>query len=316
PLRLKIAQHFAASGVAALVYDSPGTGMSAGNALVQTLADRVMEAMDALDYLSKMPGIRSPSVGLFGGSEGANVALLAAAGEPRCAFVIAVSSALGVSVLDVLKYSAEKKGLQQDLTPEEITQAATFKEVAFVLLSGVALAEWPLIETRVKRWNDNTWHTLISIAKQRMGELTREEKQEWLDSFRNVIDHFRNERWFVVVDPGNAVQRMAALDADSFFALLESGRFTQDWNKSLCGASGIQCPLLAIWGQEDSFLPPQQSALRLGKELTDANHPDFAIKMFPQATHFLTVPGSAAEFVPGYLDTMTEWLGRHFDLKK
>ena len=314
PLRIRIAKHFAAHNVAALVYDSPGTGASTGNALLQTRRERAIEALSAVDYLRELPGIRSTSVGLFGGSEGADVALLASARAPQVAFVIAVSGAMGVSILDVLRYSAEKKGYKQGLTLDEITKAITFKEIAFVFLSGVEIVEWSLIEARVKQWEDNTWATLIGIAKQRKKKLSRQQKRVLLSSFRQVIDQFKNQQWFSTVDVGNAIHRMVNLDVDSFFKLLDAGRYARDWDRSLCDVSRIRCPVLAIWGQEDSFLPPNQSAMRLKKALAESNHRDYEIKVFPNASHFLTVPGSVTEFVPGYLDTMTHWLSRHVGL--
>lgn len=313
PLRTRIAKHFAAHNVAALVYDSPGTGASTGTAIFQTRRDRVIEALSAVDYLREVPGIRSTAVGLFGGSEGADVALLAAAEAPHVAFVIAVSGAMGVSILDVLRYSAEKKGHQQDLTLDETMKAITFKEIAFVFLSGIEIVEWSLIEARVKQWKEDNWTTLIGLAKQRNRKQSQQQQQAMLSSFRQVIDQFKNQRWFSSVDDGNAIQRMANLDADKFFKILEGGRYTQDWDRGLCDVARIRCPVLAIWGLEDSFLPPNQSAMRLKKALAESNHPDYEIKVFPNASHTLTVPGSATEFVPGYLETMTHWLEMHVD---
>jgi len=311
--RTAIARHFAAHGVAALVYDSPGTGSSSGNALLQSSADRVAEALSAVSYVQSLPGIRSTAVGLFGGSEGANVALMACAGNNGVAFVIPVSSSLGVSVLDVLRYSAEKKGYEQGLTSEEIAQATTFKEIAFVLLSGVAIVEWPLVESRVKQWDDPAWPAFIDLAKQRGRELTQIEKQAFMDSFRTIVAHFVTQRWFAVVDEGNAVQRMLGVDTNTFFGLLESGRYSRDWERSLCfGDADIRIPVLAIWGEEDSFLPPHQSAERLKKYLKDSSHSDYEVIVFKDASHFLTLPGSRSDFVPGYLDTIMNWVCKRF----
>ena len=308
-LRTAIARHFAAHGVAAMVYDSPGTGSSSGNALLQSSADRVAEALSAVAYVRSLPGIRSTAVGLFGGSEGANVALLACAGNNGVAFVIPVSSSLGVSILDILRYSAEKKGYEQGLTPEEIAQATTFKEIAFVLLSGVAIVEWPLVESRVKQWDDPSWPAFIDLAKQRGRELTQIEKQAFVDSFRTIVAHFVIQRWFAVVDEGNAVQRMLALDTNTFFGLLESGRYSRDWERNLCfGDADIRIPVLAIWGEQDTFLPPHQSAERLKKYLKDSSHSDYEVIVFKDASHFLTLPGSRSDFVPGYLDTLVNWV--------
>lgn len=312
-LRTAIARHFAAHGVAAMVYDSPATGSSSGNALLQSIADRVAEALSAVAYLQQLQGIRSTAIGLFGGSKGANVALMACAEDPGVAFVIPVSGSLGVSILDILRYSAEKRGYEQGLTPDEIAQAMTFKEIAFVLLSGVEIVEWSLIESRVKQWEDAPWPTFIDIAKQHGKELTQKEKQALLDSFRKIVANFETQRWFAVVDVGNAVQRMLSLDTNTFFSLLESGRYSRDWERSLCFREvDIRCPVLAIWGEEDSFLPPHQSAARLKKYLMDSDHPDYEVIIFQDASHFLTLPGSRSDFVPGYLDTMVNWVSRRF----
>ncbi len=311
PLRINLARQFAAHKIAALVYDSPGAGISMGRALIQTREDRVKEAISAVDYLRELRGIRSTSVGLFGGSEGAGVALLASAKTSQVAFVIAVSGALGVSILDVLRYSAEKKGYMLGLTYDEITKAITFKEISFVFFSGVELVEWPLIEARTSQWNNDMWTTLIELAKRRTDYLPREQKHTMLESLRQIINRFKRQRWFNVVDPGGTIQHFINLDSDRFFKLLEAGRYSRDWDRNVCDLSTIRCPVLAIWGEEDSFLPPQQSALRLRKALSESHHPDYEIKIFPEATHFLTKPGSAAGFIPGYIDTMTVWLNRH-----
>ena len=312
-MRTAIARHFGAHGVAALVYDSPGTGASSGNALVQSIADRVVEALAAVAYLRELQGIRSTAVGLLGGSEGANIALLAGAENPGVAFVIPVSGSLGVSIIDILSYSAEKKGYEQGLSADEIAQATTFKEIAFALLAGVDIVEWPLIESRVRQWEGEPWSELIELARQRGREVTPAEKHAFLDSFQRIILHFETQRWFAAVDVSNAVQRLLGLDADTFFDLLESGRYARDWERSLCfSAADLRCPVLAIWGEEDSFLPPRQSAERLKKYLLDSNHPDFEVIVFPDASHFLTPPGSRTGFVPGYLDTLVTWIDRRF----
>jgi pimeloyl-ACP methyl ester carboxylesterase len=312
-LRTAIARHFAAHGVAAMVYDSPGTGSSSGNALLQNSADRVAEALSAVAYVQDQPGVRPTAVGLFGGSEGANIALMAGAENDGVAFVIPVSSSLGVSILDILRYSAEKQGHEQGLTPEEIAQATTFKEIAFVLLSGVDIVEWPLVESRVKRWDDPAWPAFIDLAKRRGRALTEIEKEAFLDSFRTIVSHFVTRRWFAVVDEGNAVQRILGVDANTFFGLLESGRYSRDWERNLCfGDADVRIPVLAIWGEEDSFLPPHQSAERLKKYLMDSTHPDYEVIVFKNASHFLTVLGSRSDFVPGYLDTMVNWVSMRF----
>lgn len=307
--RVRIAEQFAAHGIAALVYDSPGTGGSTGNARLQTLDDRANEALAAADYLRGLPGIDGDAVGVFGGSEGANVALIAGARDARTAFVIAVSGSMGTSVLDVLRYSAEKRGYALGLTEDEIARAVTFKEIAFAILSGADIVEWSLVERRIARWENEAWEELIDVAKKRHDDLSAVQKQAMLDSFRRVVDELSAERWFGAVDAAGAVQRFARLNADSFFALLEHGPYARDWDHSLCAAAAaIRCPVLGIWGAEDSFLPPRQSAARLEKMLSDAGHTDHTIRIFDGAGHFLTTSGPDADFIPGYVELLARWV--------
>jgi pimeloyl-ACP methyl ester carboxylesterase len=100
------------------------------------------------------------------------------------------------------------------------------------------------------------------MAKQRKERLTGQQKQVILISLKKAIDQFKSQRWFRIVAPGNILQRMVSLDVDRFFSLLTSDRYAQDWDRSLAEIAKIRCPVLAIWGQEDSFLPPNQSAMR------------------------------------------------------
>jgi pimeloyl-ACP methyl ester carboxylesterase len=310
PLRLKIARHFAGHNIAALVYDSPGTGASTGNALLQTFSDRVIEALAAVDFLRKKQGFKS--VGIFGGSEGADVALAATAKDPGIAFVIVASGPIGGSIFDTMTYSAEAKGYKQGLTGEEITKAITFKEIAFAFLTGLDILEGPLIKSRVSRWHDDNWLDFMEITEQRRHPLSPPQKQALLTKLKKILERFNVQRWYSIVDPGNRFQQLVHLKADYFFTLLEKGPLAHDWERNLRPEiPKIRCPLLAIWGENDSFLPPRRSAMMLKKYLTGANHPDFEIKIFENASHFLTVPGSRDEFVPGYLDKLVAWLNKH-----
>ena len=312
-LRNSIAKYFADHGIAALTYDSPGTGGSTGNALLQTNADRVAEALSAVTFLKLQKGIQPQAVGIFGGSEGANIALLAGAESNDVDFVIPVSGSLGVSILDVLRYSAEKKGYAAGLSQQHILQAITFKELAMALLSGVELVEWTLLEDRVKSWKDANWSKFIAAVRLRQTQLTPEQKESLLATLRKIVPTFATQPWFKVVDVGNSVQRLLALDAATFFGLLESGRFSQDWVRDFTfTADDLRCPVLAIWGAEDSFLPPNQSAARLKKYFADSKHPDSDVIVYANASHYLTKPNSPKEFVPNYLETMANWIHHRF----
>jgi len=311
-LKIKIAEYFASQNIAALVYDSPGTGGSSGDAMVQTRSDRVKEVLKAVDFLRNHSGVKKNSIGIFGGSEGADIALMASAVSSRVSFVIPVSGPMGVPVLDILRYSAEKKGYKQGLNHTNILKAITFKEISFAFLGGIDFVEWTLIQSRIKSWKDDTWLKYIKIAGSEWRKMDNGCRDELFNSFKQIISRFRDQRWFSLVNDGNVIDRLVSLGTERFFKILDSGRFSADWDRNFEFVSNVQCPVLAVWGEEDSFLPPRQSAARLKKGLSDAGHKDFQIKIFPGASHFLTVKGILSDFVPGYLDLMTTWVNKRF----
>ena len=67
----------------------------------------------------------------------------------------------------------------------------------------------------------------------------------------------------------------------------------------------VTCPILAIWGDLDIYVPVEDSISIYEEALTKAGNEDFTIKVFPGADHGLGVDGEHAE---GYLDAMTDWL--------
>jgi pimeloyl-ACP methyl ester carboxylesterase len=312
PLRVSLARQFAKNDIVALVYDSPGTGGSGGNARLQTREDRVEEAMSAARYLRSSRDIDAGHVGIFGGSEGADIALLAASQDPDVAFVIAVSGAIGASVFEVMGYSAEKMGYRLGLSIDEIAKAATFKEITYALLAGLDIIEWHTVEARASRWEDDRWKEFIDLARQRRETMAAQEREAYLASLRDVVQHFTTARWFGSVTGGKELQQLTSLDTEQFFTFLDNAPFTRDWERDMrCEIKKIRCPVLAIWGEEDSFLPPNRSAARLKMYLAEANHQDFSTVVLEDASHFLTVPGSKDEFAPGYLETMMSWVEHH-----
>src|SRR5690606_26951690 len=81
----------AARGVTTLALDLRGHGASGGAA---DLAAMTQDVVAAVRFLSTRPGVRPDGIGIAGASLGANLALLAAAGEPSVGAVAAVSPSL------------------------------------------------------------------------------------------------------------------------------------------------------------------------------------------------------------------------------
>ncbi len=77
----------------------------------------------------------------------------------------------------------------------------------------------------------------------------------------------------------------------------------------------VQCPVLAVLGAKDTFVPAEKSARIWQAALAKAGNKDVTIKVFPDGDHSLIAcktgglkeTARARGFVPGYFDTLREW---------
>jgi pimeloyl-ACP methyl ester carboxylesterase len=91
----------------------------------------------------------------------------------------------------------------------------------------------------------------------------------------------------------------------------------------------VHCPVLVIYGGKDtSSGPPEPLIAVIRRGLKKANNKDVTIRVFPNADHSLCSTKESGRdqaqragarqaqndpgFVSGYLDLMTEWLGKRF----
>ena len=110
PLR-EIAEALARAGVASVRLDDRGVGASSGDYARATIADLARDAGAALAWLRRQPDVRSTSVGFLGHSEGALVALEAAAegSDPAVLILLSASARSGRAILAAQqRYGAER----------------------------------------------------------------------------------------------------------------------------------------------------------------------------------------------------------------
>jgi pimeloyl-ACP methyl ester carboxylesterase len=92
----------------------------------------------------------------------------------------------------------------------------------------------------------------------------------------------------------------------------------------------VHCPVLVLYGDKDvSSGPPEPLLAIIRSGLESAHNPDVTVHVFAGADHSLCVTKSGGpkeqsqhalerkdpsepDFVPGYLDLMTDWLGKRF----
>ena len=67
----------------------------------------------------------------------------------------------------------------------------------------------------------------------------------------------------------------------------------------------VKCPVLAIFGEDDTSIPVEKSVKHYKQYLGEARNEDVIIKVFPNASHTIQVNDN---FAPGYFETINEWL--------
>jgi len=311
PYKKLIAENFVRNGLAALIYDSPGTGQSEGNALIQTKADRVMETIAAMRFLRSQKGIHPKKVGVWGLSEGGSIALLAAAKVRETAFCVAVSSALGISPLEISRYRIEVSGLQSGFAPEDIQRALVLEEILYEMFSGANMVEWRLLSMKVRGWMDEPLISLINLTHKISLVQTESEQHRIQAGLKKILKPWLKTGWFklAVPDPGK-FEMLLNLDTHRFFTFLRTGPWAQgDWNyqlRVLSDLDALNCPVLAIWGELDRYLPPHRCSATL-KHLFSKNPSLLTIEIIPETSHILTLKGRN-DIVPVYFSLLTDWL--------
>jgi RNA polymerase sigma factor (sigma-70 family) len=270
-----LGRHFARHGFACLAWDRPGVGRSTGNARTQTFQDRAEEALAAVRYLRGRADVRRDAVGLWGHSQGGMIVPLAASLSGDVAFLIAVSGWQGPAwKQDPVRVEAE---LRADGFPEaDVVAAAAF-------------------------------------ARRRMDLIRGTGTFEELDRAQEAV---RASPWFAYV------HRCDRARFDSARRVVGNDSATY-WEH-------VHCPVLAIYGDRDtsSGSPgPLLGVIRRG--LARTGKVDLTTQVFPDADHSLCRtktggpkeaaerararrPGDGPDFVPDYLDAMSEWLAERF----
>jgi hypothetical protein len=97
-----LADNVARHGIAALIYDKRGVGRSSGNWRTSTMSDLAGDAAAGIALLANIPGIDRRRIGVFGHSQGGEIAPAIAAGNPLVAFVIDADGPIGPQYLQDL----------------------------------------------------------------------------------------------------------------------------------------------------------------------------------------------------------------------
>ena len=282
------AELFVAKGIAVLVFDKRGHGLSTGDPR-SSIVERADDAEAAVRSLGARPNI--DRVGLWGFSNSTwSIPLVAA----RMGSGLACLIAFGASGVSMGRAEAYRKAceLREAGIAEELI--ADVKRTWEILYDYVATGVWQ------SAW-DTELSALLSVIRGSTAlEAVPLRSYVKTDAMLSPIP--------LAFDLGQFRQTMGGV-------MPEMGRDPAD------DYERVRCPVLFLVGELDASLPARESAAAVARALEVARNPDHTVKVYPQAGHYLNhVAGPAQQaaaseeisrlsfcFASGVLEKMSAW---------
>jgi pimeloyl-ACP methyl ester carboxylesterase len=279
----KTAEHLSSHGIAVLRCDDRGVGRSTGNPSgnANNTLDFADDALAQVAFLKTRPEVAPGRIGLLGQSEGAIVASMVDARSDDIEFTILVA-APAVPLTEVLSFQLEASLRLKGLDEETVA-------------------------TRVGLWRQ----AYDAIAEDEpTGTIRQQLKESILGDFEEMSPEQREERG----DPERYAEKVLNKD----FKMLASkwGRFLLAYDPR-SDHEKMDSRVLALYGTKDSQVLADLNAPALEETFGTMEGTDYEIRVLEDANHLFQKAETGAvseypelprEFVPGYLETITEWV--------
>ncbi|UCE43190.1 MAG: alpha/beta hydrolase [Candidatus Aminicenantes bacterium] len=246
-----LADYLTRRGIAVLRVDDRGVGGSTGDFDKATAKDYASDAMVCVTYLKSRKEIDHELIGLIGHSEGGMIAPMVAVQSPDIAFLVLIASP-GMAIKN-MEFSEQARILKaNDASDDLIARNRAVLESLFALINQ---------ETDSKIVQDE----FTSIISDFFNGLSGEEKKITGISEENLEVHIHDKfrrlhspwfRFYLNYDPGIILQK-------------------------------ITCPVLAINGEKDVQVTPEENLLAITKALKAGGNKNFTVKELPDLNHLL-----------------------------
>lgn len=274
---LVLSDHLTRKGIAVLRFDDRGVGKSGGNAGEATTLDLVTDALAAVDYLKSRPDVNPKRVGLAGHSEGGMIAPLAASRDRDIAFIV------------LLAGPAMRGDSLIVLQAEAIMRASGTPDSTVIRYVSVQKRIFDAIESEPD--TAAAAARVRSILNEVVAGMTAEELSQSGLSEETIpvqISQVNSPwfRYFLSYDPAPVLGK-------------------------------IRVPVLALWGEKDTQVPPEQNLPLMRAALGRAGNRKAELRVLPSLNHLFQTcrTGAPSEyaaidetFAPVALNAVSEWI--------
>ena len=274
---LVLADYLTRRGIAVLRVDDRGVGGSTGDFGQSTSQDFAEDVLGGVDFLKGRGEIKPSAIGLVGHSEGGLIAPLVASRGEDVAFIVLLAGP-GVTGEQILYAQGALITKAGGASDELAAQTRASQEAMFAV---------------VREEADND----AALAKLR-------------ESFETSLASLdETARAAVEAQRGVAEQQMQALVSPwfRFFLAYDPAPTLQQ----------VKCPVLAVNGEKDLQVPPEQNLPIIAAALAAGGNTDFAVRELPGLNHLFQTSQTGAPseyglieetFSPAALEIVGDWI--------
>jgi len=281
---LVLSDYLTRRGIAVLRVDDRGAGGSTGNFSQATTEDFAGDVVAGIEYLKSREEIDTARIGLIGHSEGGLIAPIVAVESPDVAFIVMMAGP-GITGEEILY-------LQSDL---------------------ISRAEGVDNETIAR--NEALMKSIYSVVKEEQNDTLAAEKLQKLimDEMENMSEEEQKSSGYseeAVEAQGNGQVQNLISPWMRFF-------LTYDPAPTLMK---VKCPVLAINGEKDLQVPPEENLQAIEEALKAGGNRDYTVKELPGLNHLFQTAetGSPSEYArinetisPAALELIGDWVSEH-----
>jgi hypothetical protein len=274
---LVLADYLTRRGIVVLRADDRGVGGSSGKITEATSENFAFDALAGVEFLKSNKKIDPENIGLIGHSEGGIIAPLAAVKSSDVAFIVLLAGT-GLPGEEILYLQGELIAKAGGVPEDRIKKNREIQEKIFSI---------------VKKEKD------INKAKEELRQLipetlkifSEDEKQEMGD-----------------------VEKVMQVQMESVLSPWFKHFLTYDPRPTL---KKVQCPVLAVNGELDLQVPPEENLEAIEAMLKEGGNKDYTVKEFPGLNHLFqpAETGSPSEYgkieetmSPEVLEYIADWI--------
>lgn len=239
------AHYYTQQGIAVMRFDDRGVGASTGSMQNATTADLALDVMGAVDFLLTHPMVDTQAITIIGHSEGGMIAPMVANAIPTVAGIVLLAGP-AVRGDSLLLLQARLLRESMGFNTESNANNATIQSALFNVVH----------KGQKAGWNNEQLAEEIHTHFTNLPDTTRER----LGLTKPVIDQLASEtsqawmRYFITYDPGDALRQ-------------------------------VTVPVLALFGEKDLQVAPQQNLPAMRKHLALAPTTDTVFHNYPDLNH-------------------------------